>query len=426
MGHQWSKPEKLPPLINDPNYTSTQPALGRTAKTNREILYYVSDRPDGRGGLDIWYTVWNDKKQLFSKPRNLGFKINTAGDEMTPFYNLSTRNLYFSSNGLPGIGGLDIFKAFGERNRWSNINNLGYPINSSYDDLYFTVNKSGEFGFFVSNRPGGKSINNETCCDDIYYYRWNEFIHISVTGTIYPFEKDRFGRKKDLSNFDFMNPDSSIKPLDHAVIALYMLDKETKQYEFMDRDTTGKNGKFFFDIQPDQDYEFRMEGFQYFDSKEYLSTQFFNFSDTIGLPPIWVNVLSEKPIVLHNIYYEFNKAELTEDAKHVLDTTLLVMLKEAPEFIIEVGSHTDSIGGAEYNLQLSQERADNVVKYLISKGISANRLVAKGYGSEIPIARNTNPDGTDNPAGREMNRRTEFRVIGTIGGETEDEDYGDN
>jgi outer membrane protein OmpA-like peptidoglycan-associated protein len=168
-----------------------------------------------------------------------------------------------------------------------------------------------------------------------------------------------------------------------------------------------------------------MEGFQYFDSKNYLSTQFFNFSDTIEMPPTWVNVLSDKPIVLENIYYDFNSAELTRKDKNVLDTTLLILLKEAPEFIIEIGAHTDSIGDAEYNLNLSQERADNVVRYLITKGIPTERLVAKGYGPSIPVAPNYLPDGGDNPEGREKNRRTEFRIVGTIGlsGEDEDEIY---
>jgi outer membrane protein OmpA-like peptidoglycan-associated protein len=174
---------------------------------------------------------------------------------------------------------------------------------------------------------------------------------------------------------------------------------------------------------PDQDYEFKMEGAKYFDSKNYFSTAFFNFSDTIEMPPTWVNVYSEKPIVLENIYYDFNSAELTEESKNVLDTTLLVMLKGAPEFIIEIGSHTDSIGDYKYNMELSQERAANVVKYLITKGISTDRLIAKGYGAEQPIAPNFNPDGSDNEEGRMKNRRTEFRVVGTIGEEDEDEIY---
>jgi len=204
--------------------------------------------------LDIWYSIWNEEKNLYSSPRNLGSKINTAGDEMTPFYNASKRTLYFSSNGLPGIGGLDIFKAFGGRNRWENVENIGYPINSSFDDLYYTVSRKEEDGFLVSNRPD--SLVSETCCDDILYYRWNDFIRITVTGAIYPFEQDRFGRKKDLSNFDFMNPDASIHPLEGAKVALYVQDEDTKEFIFLDRYTTGESGKFYFTLEPDREYEF--------------------------------------------------------------------------------------------------------------------------------------------------------------------------
>ena len=164
-----------------------------------------------------------------------------------------------------------------------------------------------------------------------------------------------------------------------------------------------------------------MEGAQYFDSKSFLSTEFFNFSDTIEMPPTWVNVYSEKPIVLENIYYDFNSAELTQESKNVLDTTLLILLKEAPEFIVEIGAHTDSLGDFKYNINLSQQRANFVVDYLITKGIGTERLVAKGYGAQNPIAANFNPDGTDNEEGREQNRRTEFRVVGTIGDDDEDE-----
>ncbi|MBN2213444.1 MAG: OmpA family protein [Bacteroidales bacterium] len=426
INNTWQKPEKLPPGINDPNHTSTQPALGRTEKRDYEIIYFVSDRPEGKGGLDIWYTIWNDSKNIYSKVRNLGTRINTAGDEMTPFYDIPSHTMYFSSTGLPGMGGLDIFSAFGTRRKWTNIRNAGYPLNSSYDDLYFTVSRDGEDGFFVSNRPGGNRFSDETCCDDIYYYRWNEFIRIVVTATIYPFEKDKYGRTRDLSNFDFMNPPDTIKPLKDATIGLYMQDRETNDYVFVESFKTADDGRFYFNLIPEQNYQFKMTGFQYFKSELYLSTEFFNFSDTIEMPPIWVNVLTDKPVVLENIYYEFNSAELTTTARDVLDTTLLVMLKEAPEFIVEIGAHTDSIGDTGYNMQLSQDRANSVINYLIGKGISPGRLIAKGYGSEFPVAPNKNPDGTDNPEGREQNRRTEFRIIGTIGEEEEDEEFEDD
>lgn len=418
----WSEPVKLPPLINDPNYTSTQPALGRTAKSDREIIFYVSNRDGGKGGNDIWYTVWNQERNAYSKPRNLGSKINTAGEESTPYYDFTTRTLFFSSTGLPGIGGLDVFSAFGERNKWSNIHNVGYPINTSYDDLYFTVSRTGGEGFVVSNRPPDE-MSEETCCDDIFYYSWNDYVRITAMGKIYPFEKDRFGRKRDLSSFDFMNPDQSIDPLEGAKIALYMLDNESDEWVFMDRYTTEKDGQYYFTLQPNHEYEFRMEGFQYADEQSFLSTEFFNFSDSIEMPPTWVNVLSDKPIVLADIYYEFNSSELGARAKSILDTTLLELLKEAPNFIIEIGSHTDSIGEAKYNLELSQERASSVVNYLISKGIKTERLVAKGYGSNNPVAPNFLPDGSDNAAGREKNRRTEFRIVGTLGADDEDEEF---
>jgi outer membrane protein OmpA-like peptidoglycan-associated protein len=413
-------PIKLPPVVNDPNYTTTQPALGRTAASDREVIFFVSDRSDGKGGLDIWYTVWNDERDAYSRPRNLGSRINTPGDEMTPFYDLSTRTLYFSSTGLPGIGGLDVFSAFGERTRWSDVKNIGYPVNSSYDDLYFTLSKTGGDGFFVSNRPD--SLDPQTCCDDIFYYSRNDYVRITVTGRIYPFEKDRFGRKRNLANFDFMNPDESIKPLSDAKMRLLILDSGEDEYIFLDRTSTNEDGRFYFNLQPNQEYEFKMDGFQYFDEKNYMSTEGFNFSDTIELPPIWVNVLTDKPIELKNVYYDFNSAELSRTAKNVLDTTLLVLLKEAPEFIIEIGSHTDSIGGRKYNLELSQQRADNVVHYLISKGIPAERLVSKGYGASRPKAPNSLPDGSDNPEGREQNRRTEFRVVGSVGSGLDEEE----
>ena len=142
------------------------------------------------------------------------------------------------------------------------------------------------------------------------------------------------------------------------------------------------------------------------------------FSSSVASP------FSERPIVLENIYYEFNSSELSQSAKNVLDTTLLILLKEAPEFIVEIGSHTDSIGNYEYNMQLSQDRAENVVKYLVSKGIPSERVIPKGYGALQPVAPNYNPDGSDNEEGREKNRRTEFRVVGTVGDVgDEDEEY---
>lgn len=420
VGNKWQEPAKLNAMINDPNYTATQPTVGYTAKSNLEVLYFVSDRLGGRGGLDIWYAIYDPKKKDFSEPRNAGVKVNTQANEMTPFYDFATRTLYFSSNGHPGLGGYDVFKSMGELRKWLEPRNAGSPINTSYDDLYFSISKNRENGFLVSNRPGGNSFRNPNCCDDIYQYHWTEFVRISVTGAIYPAESGKL--KKNMDQSQLMALKNTIKPLDKAVLSLYMIDKDTKEKIFIDRDTTMADGVYAFDLMPDREYKLEMEGFQYFNEQVNISTSGIDFSYKIEMPPIWVSILSDKPIVLKNVYYEFNKAELTPIAKQAIDSTLFELMEKATDIIVEVSAHTDSIGNFEYNKKLSQERADNVVGYLVSKGISNKRLVAKGYGAEKPVAPNSNPDGTDSPEGREKNRRTEFRVIGTLSSQTEDVD----
>ena len=420
VSKKWQSPVKLNVMINDPNYTATQPTIGYTAKSNMEVLYFVSDRLGGRGGLDIWYAIYDPKKKDFSEPRNAGAKINTGGDEMTPFYDFATRTLYFSSNGHPGLGGFDIFKSMGELRKWLDPRNVGSPFNTSYDDLYFTISKNRENGFLVSNRPGGNSFRNPNCCDDIYQYHWTDFVRISITGAIYPAESGKL--KKNMDQSQLMALINTIKPLEKAVLSLYMIDKETKEKIFIDRDTTKTDGVYAFDLMPDREYKLEMEGFQYFNEQVNISTSGIDFSYKIEMPPIFVSILNDKPIVLKNVYYEFNKADLTPIAKQAIDSTLLELMNKATDIIVEVSAHTDSIGNFEYNKKLSQERADNVVNYLVSKGISGKRLVAKGYGAEKPVAPNSKPDGTDNPEGREKNRRTEFRVIGTLSSQTEEVD----
>jgi OmpA-OmpF porin, OOP family len=414
---EWQEPEKLNESINDPFYTATQPAVGYTAQSNMEVVYFVSDRQGGRGGYDIWYTIYDFRKKEYSKPRNAGSKINTSGDEMTPFYDLKTRTLYFSSTGQPGLGGYDICKATGELRKWLPAQNAGYPLNSSYDDLYFNISKNREEGFLVSNRPSPNSYRNPSCCDDIYNYKWTDFIRVAMKGTAYPVDAAKMG--KNLDQAQLMAMKNTIKPLSKGVISLYMIDKLTKEKMFIDRDTTADDGEYFFDLIPDRDYKLEMEGFQYFNEQVNVSTDGVNFNYTIEMPPIYVNILSDKPIVLKNVYYEAEKADLTQQAKNVIDSTLVTLLQKATDIIVEVSAHADTSGNVAYNKKLSQDRAENVVKYLISKGISKKRLVAKGYGSERPIAPNFKPDGSPNPEGREKNRRTEFRIVGTLSSQAE-------
>lgn len=166
--NRWGDAQKLPEDVNLPDYTSTHPNIGTNAKTGQEILYFVSDRPAGKGKLDIWYcTVLKNGK--FSPSKNLD-KINTAENDITPFFQESTQTLFFSSEGYKNLGGYDIFKSTKTGEDWTEARHTGYPLNSSYNDVYFTINGDSTLAYFSSNRLGSMYLdeNNKSCCNDIY------------------------------------------------------------------------------------------------------------------------------------------------------------------------------------------------------------------------------------------------------------------
>jgi hypothetical protein len=166
---RWQTPEKLNDKINLAGYINTQPTIAVNEKKEK-ILYFISNRPGGIGNFDIWYSVI--KNGTFNEPVNLGSTINTPGNENTPFYYNAKGTLFFSSDWHNGLGGYDVFKSFGSLNEWTSAENVGFPLNSSYNDLYYTVNENDSDGYFTSNRPGSFFIKGETCCNDIYSYEW--------------------------------------------------------------------------------------------------------------------------------------------------------------------------------------------------------------------------------------------------------------
>lgn len=165
---KWQKPIPLDDRFNIPGYTATQPAVATTAK--EEILYFVSDRPGGMGENDIWYSII--KKTKLTDPVNLGSIVNTPGNEITPFWNNKENLLYFSSDYQKGFGGYDIFRTSGAYNQWSQPENIGYPLNTGFNDLYFTVNSKDSAGYLTSNRPGSYFIKSQTCCNDLYHWEF--------------------------------------------------------------------------------------------------------------------------------------------------------------------------------------------------------------------------------------------------------------
>ncbi len=415
-GKEWTEPEALPEIINSKKYTSTQPTVGSDSKRGEEVLYFVSDRPGGRGGLDIWYSQYDSRKKTWKEVRNAGPRVNSAGDECTPFYDNKSRTLYFSSNGFPGLGELDIFRTVGELSKWADVaENLGYPINSEFDDLYYVTHTNQKEGFFTSNRTGTITVMHDNCCDDLFSYEYIGGIDLAVDGKVYEIKNERVSSilqgKLEIAQDTILSETNYIQG---AIVSLFIVDRTSKDLIYIAQDTTTVEGEYFFTIEPNKNYVLTFENDKEKARKHAFSTHGYITSDTIHIHDIGIEYISREPIVIKNIYYEFDHYKLTQAAKNTIDTTLVLLLQEAPEIIIELSSHTDSKGDDDYNMKLSERRAKSVVNYLIQKGIDKTRLYPKGYGKTKPIAPNTHADGRDNPEGRQMNRRTEFKVIGTL------------
>ena len=390
----WSEPRML--SISKPDTWDSSPCFSRDGRT----IYFASLRedPEAQGGIDL-YSARMDPRGRFSKVKNLGPEINTAGDEMFPYIS-SDGHLYFSSTGHPGYGGLDLFIARRKGGQIT-VENLGKPMNSTSDDFGLNLFKADR-GFFSSNRPEGKGDDDiwTFVNDDPNLKTVNYFLE-GITKTHDP----ETNEEKILSNVNVLLIDYQQNVLDEMVV--------------------GADGKFNFRVYENEKYELMAEK-QGSDALKYYVTRLdystigrsipqeelvdlvteVTFDTVMYLEPI----ILEKAIVLDNIYYEFAKWDITPVAAQELDR-LVDILIDNPEISIELSSHTDSVDTEAYNIRLSQRRAESAVNYIIQAGISPDRIVAKGYGETMPIARNTNPDGTDNPEGRAKNRRTEFKVI---------------
>lgn len=418
QGSKWGEPQLLPEIINAKNVTNTQPAVGTESKNGDEVLYFVSNRPGGKGGYDIWFSIYNPRKKLWREPKNCGNKINSAGDELTPFYDNKTRTLYFSSNSWPGLGELDIFSSIGEMGKFNPAENIGYPINSPFDDLYYVLHHDGKKGFFTSNRPGTVSYSHPTCCDDLFSFNYLGVINVAVTGKVFEVYNKKIHDilKSQIETKNTIAIDTIQKKyIEGSIVTLYLHDKTNKERTLLQKDSTTKEGQYFFDLKVNKDYILEFQSNKIPPTTLEFTTKGITKSDTLVIHDVGIEYLSNKePFIIKNIYYDFDKYKLRPESQKIIDSTLLVILREAPDIIIELSSHTDSKGDDAYNIELSQKRAESVINYLIKKGIDKNRLVAKGYGETRPIAPNENPDGSDNPEGRQKNRRTEFRIIGNL------------
>ena len=373
-----------------------------------EWLYFVSDAEGGEGGLDIWRT--RILSSGFGGMENLGRPINTAGDEMFPSFR-PNGDLYFSSDGHPGMGGLDIFIAHEDSIRGTIVENQQYPLNSPADDFGMTFEGVHNRGFFSSSRNDGKGWEH------IFSFECPEILQ-TVTGWVY--EKDGYELPEALV-YMVGNDGTNLKLSVKGDGSFTQVLKPGVDYVLLGTCKGYLNVKNEIRVQPEDEEE----------SHEY-TLQF-------PLPPINV------PVLIDNIFYEFDRADLTPESTEALDQ-LVGMMNENPNITIELSAHCDYRGNDDYNQRLSQRRAESVVRYLIQHGVAKDRLTAVGYGESRPkiitkklaetllagepkVEVQVNDTLTENYILRvkdkdeqevlnALNRRTEFRVLRTTYGTT--------
>lgn len=435
----WGAARELGGATNTKGYSSTQPTIGNCYDPDLEIIYYVSDKPNGLGGTDIWYTVYNTTTNKYETTQNAGIYINTAANELTPFFDYSSHSIYFSSNGWYSLGGLDIFKSSGDLVNWSEPKNIGVPINSSFDDLYFNLTPNSNKGLVTSNRSDFSERKNNNYFDDIFEFEESVSEKVWVTGVLYSDEEinesnifNTSNNHATIASEEIMAINPKLKPktaitnttsetqipnkraLANASISL-RLQQDSLTSVLLVSQKTDSTGRFGFWVEKGNDLKIIVSSDSILNNEISFSTRDTKLDvEKINFNAIPLKVINEKPIPLKNIYYDFDADQLSIESQLVLDSTLITLLIKFPHIKIEINSHTDNLGTDDYNNSLSLRRANNVKEYLTLKGIDPMRLVCNGYGKTKPLVSNTLIDGSDNPAGRQMNRRTEFVILKQI------------
>jgi outer membrane protein OmpA-like peptidoglycan-associated protein/tetratricopeptide (TPR) repeat protein len=399
----WGEPRKLKGCVNSDDYSSFSPTIGTCYNPSLEVLYFVSDREGGQGGNDIWYTVYNVETGAYSVCINAGIFLNTQGTESSPYFDHSTHTLFFSSDGWCGLGGLDVFSSVGELTNWTEPENMGLGINSGYDDLDFFTSRKGNSGFFTSNRPSSIFLHHKTAFDNIYSWNTQSSKNQLVSGRIIS-EEYQLDFIKDKGQLQT----DSVRPLSKISLNVY-LKKDTSDYMFVDKIYTDSLGSFEYLVPHGHQLKLVIDN-DYVLNKEIKVAAIANASvkEDIVLKTQKVKTIPKENLIVRNIYYETDKYKLNAESKSIIDHTLLKLLKEYPNLMLDVIAHTDDVGNNNYNQRLSQRRANSVVKYLEENGIEKRRLKAVGKGESEPCAI-TEPGHTEDDV-RSQNRRTEFKL----------------
>ncbi len=374
IGDEWSEPKSLGSNINSPNTWESQASLSSDGK----VLFFASDRPGGFGGSDIWYSERNSDGS-WRKPVNLGPKINTAGNERSPFLHTDSKTLYFSSSGFDGIGGQDIFfSKLDAKGKWSDPVNIGYPINTENDEVDFFVSLDGTTGYFSSNQYEN--------------HDWN----------IYEFELYEDARphkmlivKGEVTADDDELENAVVELRDTAanVVATGVVSHNNKQYAVAAEVPQEDTAPLIVTV--------KKEGHSY--DAQVITPEQIKSSPIITKDAEIKSIETGKVCDLKDIYFETNSYNLTH-ASQMIVNLFVEFLRDNPTVKVEIQGHTDDIGNDKDNQILSERRAKAVYDIVLSKGVDASRLRYKGYGESQPIADNSTA------AGRAKNRRTVFLI----------------
>ncbi len=400
---KWSKPKKLPAPFSVKGSQETSIVFSSDGRQ----AFFISERSGGYGGKDIWTSQKNEKDK-WEDAVNLGSTINTEFDEISIFLAEDDVTLYFSSQGHNSMGGMDIFKTEFRNGRWTQPENLGHPINTPGDDMFFVLEPKGEKAFYSAIKPdnlGGSDIFMITFLGPEKRQSspaLNDFIAHHTKPLDYNLMENQVdvpvipmtilkGKILDSQNQNPVN----------AIIELYDNETEELLAEFTNNNETGEylislpGGKNYGISVNAEDYLFHSENLKVAEND--IAREIIN---NINLKRVEVG----ESIVLNNIFFDTGSYKLSRES-YVELGILIKLLTDNPSIKIEVSGHTDNVGSAAVNKRISEQRAKAVVDFLIERGIDASRLTFKGYGFDKPVASN------DNEEGRQMNRRTEFEVI---------------
>lgn len=404
-GLNWSTPKKLPQAIS----SSRSNDMWGAYSPDGYSIYFARDNANRSNGTEIMYSQMQNKALKNYMAATIISDVNSKFDEGPIYLHIDDERMFICSNGQNTMGGYDIFVSEKKQGQWTEPKNLGYPVNTPYDDFFFATTANGKYAYIASNREGGKGGY------DLYKVTFwgpekkpaldlEDYLLASIVSPIKDAQVEAAVtvNRKSFTVFKGKTIDQLTKEAVEASIEI----TDNSTGKIIETFTTNSaTGKFIITLASGKNYGIAVKAEGYLFHSENFDIPKGSADNLVDKTVELKNIAIGSKIALRNIFFDVGKANLRPESNAELDR-LVKLMNDVPSLKIEIGGHTDNTGSATLNNKLSQQRADAVVRYLTSKGISANRMSAHGYGSSEPISEN------NTAAGRQMNRRTEFEIKG--------------